>query len=223
MHVAEHGLPRQQLVELLEHHHAVGAGPLDRLAVEPDLPLDRLHEARDRLEQRRLAAAGGPEHHEALALVDLEADAPGRGDQMLLGLVLQRHVVDREQRRACLPGRSISGAMRPPVCARIMAAMLSPCLAGGVSFDQEKRSARRNTRGRNCMLRRLTVHRCIRRVARLARRRARRGKRRARRQAIRRRLHAIHGDAGSEADREARQGGGPRHHHRMGDRSAPPT
>ena len=64
------------------------------------VPLDRLHEAGDRLEQRRLAAAGGPEQHEALALVDLEADAPGRGDEMLLGLVLQRHVVDREQRRA---------------------------------------------------------------------------------------------------------------------------
>ncbi len=31
-HVAQHRLPRQQLVELLEHHHAVGAGPLDRPA-----------------------------------------------------------------------------------------------------------------------------------------------------------------------------------------------
>ena len=67
-HVAEHGLPRQELVELLEHHHAVGAGLLDLLAVETDLPLDRLHEARDRLEQRRLAAAGRSEQHEALAL-----------------------------------------------------------------------------------------------------------------------------------------------------------
>ena len=37
-HVAEHGLPRQQLVEFLEHHHAVGAGPPDLLAVERIAP-----------------------------------------------------------------------------------------------------------------------------------------------------------------------------------------
>ena len=67
MTLPQHRLPRQQLVEFLEHHHAVGAGPLDRPAGEPDRALDRRHEAGDRLQQGRLAAAGRPEHHEALA------------------------------------------------------------------------------------------------------------------------------------------------------------
>src|SRR6185369_8488594 len=87
-HIAEHGLPGQQLVEFLEHHHAVGAGLLDLLSIEADLSLDRLHEARNRFEDGRFAAPRGAEHDVALAGKDLEADAIRRGDQMLLGLVL---------------------------------------------------------------------------------------------------------------------------------------
>src|ERR1043166_770681 len=104
--IAEHGLPRQELVEFLEHHHAVGARLLDRLARQANLSLHRMHEPRDGFQQRRLAAARRPEHHEALALIDFEADAPRRGDEVILGLVLQRHIVDREQRRG---GRALSG------------------------------------------------------------------------------------------------------------------
>ena len=96
--VAEHRLPRQQLVEFLEHHHAVGARPLDRLAVEPDRARHRRQKAGDRLEQRRFAAARRAEQHVAVAAMDLERYLPGRGDQMVLRLVLQRDLVGDEQR-----------------------------------------------------------------------------------------------------------------------------
>ena len=97
-HVAEHRLPRQQLVEFLEHHHAVGTGPLDHLPVELDGSLDRLHEAADGLQERRLAATGGAEQHKALAGENLEIHAIGRGDEMLGGLVLQRDAVRAQHR-----------------------------------------------------------------------------------------------------------------------------
>ena len=76
-----------------------GPGRVDRLALEPDLALDRLHVAADRLEQRRLAAAGRSEQHEAVGPVDLEVDAIGRGDEMVARLVLQRDAAHGEQRR----------------------------------------------------------------------------------------------------------------------------
>jgi hypothetical protein len=98
-HVSEHRFPRQQLVEFLEHHHAVGAGPVDHLAVEPDGSLDRLHESADGFEQRRLPATGRPEQHEALAGKDLEIDPPGRGHEVLGGLVLQRDALRAQHRR----------------------------------------------------------------------------------------------------------------------------
>ena len=82
MHVLLDRLPRQQLVELLEHHHAIGSRARHRLALEPDLAFDRLQVAADRLEQRRLAAAGGPEQDEAVRPEHLEVDAVGRGDEV---------------------------------------------------------------------------------------------------------------------------------------------
>ena len=64
-----HRLPRQQLVELLEDDDAVGAGRVDRRAVEQDAALDRRDEAGDRLEHRRLAAPGRSEDDEPIARV----------------------------------------------------------------------------------------------------------------------------------------------------------
>ena len=86
------------MIELLKHHHAIGAGLLDDLVVEPDLALGRRHVAADRLQQCRFAAARWSEHDVAIGLVDLEVDPIGRGDEMILGLVLQRHAADFEQR-----------------------------------------------------------------------------------------------------------------------------
>jgi hypothetical protein len=62
--VATHGLPGQQLVELLEHHHAVGPGLRDRAAAQTDLPFGRRQVAADGLQQRRLAAARRPQQHQ---------------------------------------------------------------------------------------------------------------------------------------------------------------
>src|SRR5487761_2137124 len=89
--------PGQELVELLEHHHPVGTRSPDDLALQPDLALDRLHVTPDRLQQGRLAAARRAEQHETVGIVDVEADAVGGGDQVILGLVLQGHAADLEQ------------------------------------------------------------------------------------------------------------------------------
>src|SRR5260221_1593236 len=70
-------LPRQQLVEFLEHHHAVWAGPVDRLAVEPAAALDWFQEPLGTLEQGRLAAAGGAQHDRAVAAMYGESHAIG--------------------------------------------------------------------------------------------------------------------------------------------------
>ena len=93
------GLPRQQLVELLEHHHPVRARPHDLAAVEGDAPLGRFDIAADRLQQGRLAAAGRPEHDIAVGAKRREIDAIGRGDEGVRGFVLQGDAVDLQERR----------------------------------------------------------------------------------------------------------------------------
>ena len=93
------GLPRRQLVELLEHHDAVGPGPQHALAGQPDLALDRRDEARDRFQQGRLAAARGAEQHEAVGLVHVETHAVGGAHHALGRAVLEADAVDLQQRR----------------------------------------------------------------------------------------------------------------------------
>ena len=138
-HVAEHRLPRQQLVEFLEHHHAVGTGPVDHLTVEPDGSLDRLHESADGLQQRRLAATGRAEQHKALAGKDLEIHPVGRGDQMLGGLVLQRNAV-HAQHRSGIGGcsrrgrRPVGRHKYPPRRPGWAAFLLYPPVSSGVAF-----------------------------------------------------------------------------------------
>jgi len=62
-------------------------------------PVDRLHVAADRLQKRRLPAARRPEQHEAIGFQYLKIDAIRRRDEMLLGLVLERHALDGKMRR----------------------------------------------------------------------------------------------------------------------------
>ena len=50
----------EQLIEFLKHERAIRARPSDLAAGEEHLPLDRLHVAADRFQQRRLAAARRP-------------------------------------------------------------------------------------------------------------------------------------------------------------------
>src|SRR5471030_1818428 len=44
-HVLQHGFPRRQLVEFLEHDNAVGAGTAYRFVVDPDGPGSRFNKA----------------------------------------------------------------------------------------------------------------------------------------------------------------------------------
>jgi len=68
--------------------------------------LDRRQEPGDALEDRRLAAARGPEQHEAVAAIDVEAHPPGRRHQVLARLVLERDVLQLQHLlvRALLSG-----------------------------------------------------------------------------------------------------------------------
>jgi hypothetical protein len=98
-HILLDRFPRQQLIELLKHEHAVGAGPANGQSLEAHAALGGRHVATHRLEQGRLAAARWSEQHEPIGAIDVEADAVGGGDEVPFGLVLQRDAVDLEQRR----------------------------------------------------------------------------------------------------------------------------
>ena len=81
LHVLAHRLPGQQLVEFLEHHHAVRTGLMHFPALETDRPRGRLQVAADGLQQRGLAAARGAQQDVAVARMDVETDVLGSGDQ----------------------------------------------------------------------------------------------------------------------------------------------
>ena len=97
--VLDDGLPGQELVKLLKHHHAIRPRARDFDTAEPDASFDGRDIAANRLEQRRFAAAGRPEQHETIAVVDLEVDAVCRRHQVFGSLVLQRHAINLKQRR----------------------------------------------------------------------------------------------------------------------------
>ena len=71
--VVLHGAPGQQ-PELLEHHRAVGAGPGDRLAVHADVAGVRLDQPEQDIEEGALAAAGGADDRQELALADVDVE-----------------------------------------------------------------------------------------------------------------------------------------------------
>src|SRR3984893_19370698 len=64
------GLPREQLIEFLEHHHAVGSRSLDRLPADENLSRDRLDEASNCLQQTRFTATRRTEKHCPLPRTD---------------------------------------------------------------------------------------------------------------------------------------------------------
>jgi hypothetical protein len=72
-HVAERGTPGKQLGEILEHHAAVHAVAGDRLAVDADLARGRRNEARDDVEEGRLAAAARADDADEFGRRDIEA------------------------------------------------------------------------------------------------------------------------------------------------------
>ena len=96
--VAHHRFPRQQLVELLEDHATVGPRVPDDVPFQAHLPFDGMQVSRNALQERGFAAARGSQDDEAVGRVGLEAHPVGRGNQVLLGLVLERDTVDVENR-----------------------------------------------------------------------------------------------------------------------------
>src|ERR1035438_947705 len=72
-HVTEHVEPWEQS-GLLEHHQAVTAGPFDGLIVSQYMALIRKGQARQDIEQRRLAAAARADQTNKLTLLDAQID-----------------------------------------------------------------------------------------------------------------------------------------------------
>src|SRR6185503_10159407 len=71
--VGEHRAPRQQAVAL-EHEAAVAARSMHRAPVEQNLARARRFEAGDDAQEGGLAAAGGADHRNELAALDVEVD-----------------------------------------------------------------------------------------------------------------------------------------------------
>jgi hypothetical protein len=90
--VAERGAPREQLREVLEHHAAVHALAGDRLAADPDGAAGRRQEARDDVEQGRLAAAARAYQAQEFGLLHMEIGALHAGDPAARGVVDQGDV-----------------------------------------------------------------------------------------------------------------------------------
>src|SRR4051794_27752898 len=91
--VLPHGLPGKQRI-LLKHHAALGAGAVYLLAVDGDDARGRLEEARDRVEQRRLSAAGGPDDRDELARIDMDLRVGDGLDRPLDAIVAEGEVPD---------------------------------------------------------------------------------------------------------------------------------
>jgi hypothetical protein len=104
-----HRLPRRQLVELLEHDDAVGAGCVTRWPSRRISPSTGGDEARHGLQQRRLAATRGAEQHEAVGGMDVEAHAVRGAHDALGGAVFEADAVDLQQRRGVLPPLPLAG------------------------------------------------------------------------------------------------------------------
>jgi hypothetical protein len=87
----------------LEHESQVAVAGLEvlrLLAVDPDDPRAERLQARDHPQQGRLAASGGSEEHEEVAVLDLEAHVVDRGEVAeRAGHMLQRDLRDRARAR----------------------------------------------------------------------------------------------------------------------------
>src|SRR5262245_48310659 len=101
--VAERGAPGKQLGEILEHHAAIEAVAGHRLAADADLARGRGEEARDDVEQGRLAAARRADDAEELGGRDVEAHALDAGHAAGGRVVGERDVCDLDMRHRLLP------------------------------------------------------------------------------------------------------------------------
>ena len=85
--VLAHRVPGEERV-FLEHHRPFPAGRRDQLAADAQFAARRLLEAREQVEERRLAAAAWSDDGEELVALDLEVDVVQRQQR----LALDRHV-----------------------------------------------------------------------------------------------------------------------------------
>ena len=81
LHVSVDGHPRHQ-GRVLHHDGPVRPGAVDALPLEQDLALAGLKEARDQMEQGRLAAARRADQANEVALVDRQVDVSERVDDL---------------------------------------------------------------------------------------------------------------------------------------------
>ena len=104
--VLAHRQPGQQRI-VLEHHHLVGARPLNGFTIKQHHPFARQIEAGDHVEQGRLAAAGMANQGDEFSLADLQINAlegeviAAAGQGKILDNILNRNQSshDRNQQR----------------------------------------------------------------------------------------------------------------------------
>src|ERR1700680_3724465 len=92
LNVLPDGEPGEK-AQLLKNQDAVGAWSLDPFAVHENLPRSLLVQARDQVEQRRLAATGRPHDAQKLPRLHLQIDVvQGKQPLTALGAVTQANV-----------------------------------------------------------------------------------------------------------------------------------
>src|SRR5258708_1013900 len=99
--VALHCLPGEQRI-LLKHHAAIGAGTIDRFAIDGDAALGRLEEACDCIEQGGFAAAGRSDDRNEFSGIDVDRSIANGFDRTLERVVAQAEIPDVD---AALRGR----------------------------------------------------------------------------------------------------------------------
>ncbi len=77
---------KQRLVVFLKQQHQIGGGPLTSWPLTTTRPALGVNQARDRHEQRRLAAAGWPDERNKLARFDLAGNITDRHGRFAAGL-----------------------------------------------------------------------------------------------------------------------------------------
>src|SRR4051794_19758760 len=93
-----HRLPGQELIELLEHHDAVGSRLANFIPVKTHRPFHGMHVTADRFQQSRFTAARRSEYHETIGPVYVEVDTISCRNEMFARLVLERNTANCEQR-----------------------------------------------------------------------------------------------------------------------------
>ena len=131
------GQRRKDLAVLGDHrdapaHDRLGCQPGDRLAAEGDRALARRQHAHDSQKRRRLAGAIGADQGNQLAVLDLDRDAPERGDRTIVRVHVpkgQHPGPPAGRRDRPRPPRARPGP--PPACPRRWSGRSSARAAGG--------------------------------------------------------------------------------------------